>query len=375
MRKHLKFLALLLLAALILWWFGRGLDWAEVGRAVSQADARLLAVAVAIVCVTYLLRAYRWRALLAPLTKASMPALFEATTVGFAAVFLFGRAGEVVRPVVLPLRDERVRPAASFVTIMIERICDMMAVVVLFAANLLWFRGPAGQEAEFAHVSQAGLIMLVVASLGVASLVWFERRSHSVIRWIDSKLARLTFVPKRISHAITSTLEQLARALMILADARELAVTVGWTVLLWLSIVLADLLILRAFGVQVFGEPIGLSATVFVMGWGLVGSLVPTPGGAAGAFHAATAAGLIFLGVGREQSAAVAIVTHLVVFAPAVFFGCYYFLRGDIQIARLRQLTSSEAVEHAVEDEKIEIGGGVAETEGEAEEKAAPVKV
>ena len=67
-----------------------------------------------------------------------------ATTVGFGAVFLFGRAGEVVRPAVLTLHDRRVRPARSFVTIVVERLYDMVAVVVLFAANLLWFPAPAG---------------------------------------------------------------------------------------------------------------------------------------------------------------------------------------------------------------------------------------
>ncbi len=372
MRKHLKFIALVLLAVLILWWFGRGLNWAEVGRALKQADARLLGVAVVVVCLTYVLRAYRWRALLAPLTGSSIGALFEATTVGFGSVFLFGRAGEVVRPVVLPLRDRRVRPAASFVTIMVERICDMVAVVVLFAANLLWFRGAAGRETDFAHVREAGLILLMAAILGLAALVWFERRSPSLIGWLDRRLTGWRFVPKRIGRAVTSTLEQLASALRILADARELAVVVGWTAIVWIAIVLADWLVLRAFGVRVSGEMIGLSATIFVMGWALVGSLVPTPGGAAGAFHAATAAGLIFLGVPREEAAAIAIVTHLVVFAPALFFALYYFLRGDINIARLRQLTSSEAVEHAVEDEEIESRGEADRLE--KAEEAEPVK-
>lgn len=97
----------------------------------------------------------------------------------------------------------------------------------------------------------------------------------------------------------------------------------------------------------------GLTETVFVMGWALVGSLVPTPGGAAGAFHAATAAALIFLGVVRETAAAVAIVMHLIDFSPALIFGLFYILRGDISLSRLRSLTSSEAVEHAVEDEKL----------------------
>jgi hypothetical protein len=82
----------------------------------------------------------------------------------------------------------------------------------------------------------------------------------------------------------------------------------------------------------------------------VVGSLVPTPGGAAGAFHAATAGGLLLLGVEREIAAAVSIVMHLVDFGPALLFGLFYFLRGDISISRLRSLTSQEAVIHATED-------------------------
>ncbi|HEV2913249.1 MAG TPA: lysylphosphatidylglycerol synthase transmembrane domain-containing protein [Pyrinomonadaceae bacterium] len=361
MRKHLKFIALVVLAALILWWFGRGLNWAEVRESVRLADARLLASAILVVSLTYLIRAYRWRALLAPLTPASLRELFVATTVGFGSVFLFGRAGEVVRPVVLPLRDRRVRPAASFVTIMVERLCDSVAVVVLFAANLLWFRAPASDAAQFAHVREAGLILLVVALVGVGSLIWFERRSARAVHWLDQRLARLRFVPERVRHAAVSTLEQLATALQVLAHPRELLVTATWTALLWLAITLANGLVIRAFGL-----PFGFGETVFVLGWALVGSLVPTPGGAAGAFHAATAAGLIFLGVAREKAAAASIVIHLVDFAPAVLFGLYYVLRGDINIRRLRELTSSEAVEHAVEDEKLEPVAG--QTKAEEEE-------
>ena len=84
-----------------------------------------------------------------------------------------------------------------------------------------------------------------------------------------------------------------------------------------------------------------------------MGSAVPTPGGAAGAFHAATGAGLFFLGVEKEQAAAVAIVLHLVDFGPAALFGLFYFLRGDVNLERLRSLTKPEGVEHAIEDEKI----------------------
>ncbi len=347
-RKYLEFGALCLLAAVILWWFGRKLDWLEVRHSVSRANPYLLGLAILAISLAYVFRAVRWGALLAPLCHASLRNLWVATTVGFGAVFLFGRAGEVVRPVVLPMRDPNVRPSAAFVTIMVERIYDMIAVVLLFAVNLLWFRPPANASVEFGRVRLAGIILLGVAFAGVFGLTQFRKKSRGAIGWVRNALEGRRFIPARASKAILSILEQLASALRVLVDARELAVTVGWTAMVWLVIALAQLLVFRAFGLQ-----FGITQTVFVLGWSLVGSMVPTPGGAAGAFHAATAAGLIMLGVQRETAAAIAIVLHVVDFGPALVFGIYYIIRGDINLSRLRARTSSESVEHAVEDEPI----------------------
>ena len=194
----------------------------------------------------------------------------------------------------------------------------------------------------------AGIVLLLAAIAGVFGLTQFRKKSASAVSWIRKTLDRRRFIPARLTRAVVSILEQLARALRVLVDARELAVTVGWSALVWLSIALANLFVLRAFGL-----PFGITETVFVLGWSLVGSLVPTPGGAAGAFHAATAAGLIFLGVPRDTAAAISIVLHVVDFGPALVFGVYYIIRGDINLSRLRAKTSSEAVEHAVEDEEI----------------------
>lgn len=345
-RKYLEFGALCLLALAILWWFGRKLNWTEVRQAVSHANPYLLVLAVLVISLAYFFRAARWGALLAPLSPASLRNLFIATTVGFGAVFLFGRTGEVVRPVVLPMRDPKIRPGASFVTIMVERIYDMIAVVVLFSVNLLWFKPPANAGVEFGRVRVAGIMLLLVAVAGVFGLTQFRKKSQGAIGWIKKTLEGRRFVPARLTRAVLSILEQLASALRVLVDARELAVTVGWSALVWLAIALANLLVFRAFGL-----PFGLTETVFILGWSLVGSLVPTPGGAAGAFHAATAAGLISLGVQRETAAAISIVLHIVDFGPALVFGVYYIIRGDINLSRLRAKTSSEAVEHAVEDE------------------------
>ncbi|MFL6210814.1 MAG: lysylphosphatidylglycerol synthase transmembrane domain-containing protein [Pyrinomonadaceae bacterium] len=347
MRRYLKFAVLCLVAALALWWFGHDLPWADVRREVQQANWQLIALALVIICNTYLVRALRWRVLIAPLAPARLVDLFAATTVGFGAIFAVGRAGEILRPAFLPLRDERVRPGAAFVTIGVERICDTAAVVVIFALNLLWFRVPGSHAEVYGRVRWAGLLLLGALVGGLCALLLLRRHANVVIGWLDARTVRAPQLLKRANKLLTGLLAQLAEALGVLTDARELAVVVGWTALLWMIIAVGNFLVLRAFHL-----PFGLSATLFVLGWALVGSLVPTPGGAAGAFHLVTAAGLTFLGIAEAKAKSVSIVLHLVLFAPAFFFGLYYFLRSDVSLARLRSLAATEAAE-ARHEEKL----------------------
>jgi glycosyltransferase 2 family protein len=343
LRKYLKFALLFLVAIFIFWFFGRNLDWQEVNSSLRRADPWLLGLAVIIICFGYLLRAVRWKVLLEPITNSSLKELFATTTVGFAAIFLIGRAGEIVRPMWLPMRDPRVRPSAALVTLGLERIFDLAALACFFAANLLWFTPPTGRENEFEYVAIVGILMLVAVVLGFAALIVYQRMSAGVINWA-ARVTDRKFIPKRIRKIFLSLLKQLSAALAILRDWRETLLVSFWSFTLWLAISVPTYLVLIAFGLD-----ISISDSLFIMGFAVVSSVVPTPGGAAGAFHTATAASLLFLrqDMRREDAAAVAIAMHLVYFAPAIIFGLYYFAHGDISIERFRSLLSSE---HAVEE-------------------------
>ncbi len=348
MRKYLKLILLFLFAAFIFWFFGRNLDWQEVSQSLRKANAFYLIAAVLIICLGYLLRALRWQVLLEPITKSSLRELFATTTVGFAAVFLIGRMGEIVRPMWLPMRDRRVRPSAALVTLGVERLFDLASLICFFAVNLLFFTIPAGREAEFGYIKLVGNLMLVGVAVGFTSLVIYQRISHRVIAWAE-KVTDKKIIPGRVRAIFLSLLRQLSAALQILKDWREILSVTFWTITLWLSIAVPTWLVLLAFDL-----PLTFSDSLFVMGWAAIGSIVPTPGGAAGAFHAATAGGLIFLNVSQNDAAATSIAMHLVYFAPAVIFGLYYFFHGDITVARLRSLLSSEHAVEEVEHEKDE---------------------
>lgn len=331
----------------IFWYFGRNLDWPSVRASLRQADLFYLGFATLGICLGYFLRAVRWKVLLSPITPTSLRELFATTTVGFTAIFLVGRMGEVVRPMWLPMRDRRVRPSAALVTLGLERVFDLAALALLFSVNLLWFTPQPGRESDFIFVEWAGWLMVAGVILGFVALVVFQRISPRVIAWAE-RITTRSWIPARLQKIVVSILKQLASALSILRNWRQTFLVSFWTMALWFSIAIPTWLIMLAFDVT-----FTFSDSLFIMGFATVSSVVPTPGGAAGAFHTATAGSLMFLrkDLQPEFAAAIAIAMHLVYFAPAVIFGLYYFFHGDISIERFRSLLSSENAEREIESD------------------------
>lgn len=345
MRKYLKFIILLAITVFIFWFFGRNLDWQEVSSSLRKANPWYLLAGAGIISLGYFLRAIRWQVLLRPITESSLRELFATTTVGFTAIFLIGRAGELVRPMWLPMRDRRVRPSAAVVTIGMERVFDLASLICFFSVSLIWFQTRAGHETEYASIRLVGNLMLAAAVLFIIFLVIYQWKSQPIIDWV-ARLSDRKFVPARLRSIILGLMQQLATSLKVLRSRREIFLVSFWTLALWFAISVPTWLVLRGFGL-----PLNFVDSIFVMGVASMGSLVPTPGGAAGAFHAATAGSLLLLGVQTDMAAAVSIIMHLVYFAPAIVFGLYYLFHGDISVERFRSLLSSENAEREIESD------------------------
>jgi uncharacterized protein (TIRG00374 family) len=329
-----KFVLFAALGLVLLWWFAKDLNWSEVAGNVRGANWMLLAGSIALILSTYVIRALRWRTLLAPVCpNVRFSNLFAATALGFSAVFLAGRAGEIVRPVILSSKDD-VRPSASFATIMIERIFDAVTVVALFAVNLLVFDTPLAGGTSLAPIRWAGGALLAASAAGIFSLVFLRRHRRGVVDVLNRHMARFG---RTVRRAVVSFVSHFAEALSVLHDARELVIASAYSLLLWGICAVASLMTIRAFGLDT-----SLSEAIFVLGFSMVGSLVPTPGGAAGAFHTATAGGLYLLGVEENRAASIAIVLHLIAYGSALVFGVYFLMRGGISSSRLRAALSED---------------------------------
>src|SRR6266480_1298037 len=139
MRSTLRTLVVLVLAVGLLALFLYHVDLRRVGSSIVHAEPEWLMLSFATTLANLAIRAYRWQYLLDPLGKVRFGSAFRATAVGFAAsTVLPARAGEVIRPYFLA-RHEHMSATGAFATIILERLLDVVAVLVLLASYVFVF--------------------------------------------------------------------------------------------------------------------------------------------------------------------------------------------------------------------------------------------
>lgn len=333
MAKKLRAIVVILIAAGLTYWFLESSEWALVGSYLSHVKLWPLALGFIIINLTMLARSLRWQVLLAPIAPIKLDNAMAATAIGFGSLFVVGRASEIIRPLVLSMR-ENLKPSATFATILIERIYDTAAVISLFALNLLFFTLPT-QDSErlkqLATIRGVGLVLLLGLIAGIVTLVLLRLKAAQIIGWLEARITIRRFQP------ILNFIKHLADGLSILVSLRALIMSLFYTICVWTLVTTGTWLVLYAFG-----QSFSLSQVIFVLGFGLIGSLVPTPGGAAGAFHATAAKGFEFLGLEHNLAAAIAIVYHLIAFGSPLLVGLFYLMRDGIGISQLRAMLAQE---------------------------------
>ncbi|NOT61514.1 MAG: flippase-like domain-containing protein [Acidobacteria bacterium] len=336
MKKYLKTAIVLLIGGALAYWFIARTDWSVVGEKIRHVNGWALFASLILINLTMVARGFRWQVLLAPIAPVSVRNAFAATAIGFGAIFVIGRAGEVVRPIALSLR-ERLRPSATLATLLIERIFDTAAVVGLFSFNLLFFQMPQ-QTAEarqtLALLRTTGALLSFGVIVGVGVLIFLRWRAEVLLQWLETRTAAL---PPKLMRPLLNLLRSLAEGLAVLTGARALLLAVFYSACVWALVTAATWLVAYAFGLH-----LPITYAVFVLGFGLVGSIVPTPGGGAGAFHAAAAKGLEFLGIETNLAAAIAVVYHLIAFGAPFILGLYYLIRDDISVQQIRDSLNEE---------------------------------
>jgi glycosyltransferase 2 family protein len=335
MTSRVRTVLILLLTFGLLWFFLRNADMPRVWAEVRHARPLLLLGAVLVTGATYVLRSLRWQYLLAPIGHTRFGNVFRATVIGFAATFLLpARAGEVIRPYLLA-RREGLPGTAAFATIILERLLDLVTVLLLFAFFVLT-ADPASMSAAPAAMERVKLGGLIAAAGGAAALALaFVAAGHPerLGRWA-LRVERV--LPAKLARIVASFVETFTQGPAVMRQPRRLLVSFALSIPLWMSIAAGIWLTSLAFHITFPYVGSFLVMTILV-----VGVAMPTPG-AVGGFHAAYQIAVqSFFGVPDDRAIGAAIVLHGVSFVPVTLLGLVFMARAGLSLSRTQELAAA----------------------------------
>jgi uncharacterized protein (TIRG00374 family) len=288
----------------------RGLDWGEVADASGQADYLFLLAAAAIWLLSVYLRALRWGVLFHPVTHLRARALVGAMNVGYSVNNLLPmHVGELARAYFVS-EAEGVNTAHALSTIVVDRVLDVLTVVLMLVLLLPFIDVPAWVTVP---AVTAGAAFLVLAAL-LATLSLARRWALGVADWG----ARL--LPTRHRGQLHQSAEWVLEGFGVLSKPTVLARGVAWSFASWGATVLVMFMVQRAFHLDV-----GFEAAPFITATTSLVMLVPASPGYIGTFELAAIKSLdgVF-NVDTNTAASYALVQHAFLYlAPMVVAGVY----------------------------------------------------
>ena len=339
MRSHIRTVIVLAVAAALVALFLRNVELRKVLGEISRARLRWLALGLSASVANLAIRALRWQYLLEPLGHASFANAFRATAVGFAASSILpARAGEVIRPYFLA-RHENMTATGAFATIVLERVLDVLTVLVLLASFIFVFDRGVGtaNPTAWAAVKWAGV---TAAGGALAALVVMF-----VVAGDPERLGRAMFrleqiVPSALAGLIARVAEKFARGLGAVRRPGRLIVALLWSFPLWLSIALSIWAVAMAFRLAV-----PFTGSFLLLALLVIGVAVPTPG-AIGGFHEAYRLGAtMFFGAQDDAAVGAAIVAHAFSIGPSLLLGLFFAAQVGLNLSGMRRLADQAGPE------------------------------
>jgi len=255
-------------------WHESGFRWHLFANIFARMNWFWVALTALLSLGAYFGRALRWACVIRPVKPhPNIWNLFVSTAIGFTAIVLFGRPGELVRPYLISVK-ERTSFSAQMAAWLLERIYDLLAVALIFGLGLSQVRVTGAKLGPGLTwvLSTGGYVMTAIAGLCLLALVVF-RQFSGVLRARAAPLLEL--LPERISARALRMLDAFLEGTRTTRDRNAVAWVVFYTFVEWLLIVVGFVTMFRAFP-----ETAGFDfmEVLIIIGFVAFGGLVQIPG-------------------------------------------------------------------------------------------------
>lgn len=335
----LKIALAVALSVVLLYLFGRTVDWKAVPAQIADVSVPLFLLVIPAFVLTYVLRAARWHVLVArEKIDVRFRNLLTATIVGFTVNFVFpARLGELVRPLYLA-RKEDLKPGFAIGTVVVERLFDVATMCLLLGlfmvARPLFARAwPVGTEAG-ARLTLLGTFGVVAAAAVLAVILILYFFKDKALRAVAFLLKPL---PAKARASALSALSEFIDGLRFFRTRSQFVLYAVMSLAVWLGIALFYWAFFAAYRVHL---PFFLVIPyVFMTG---VGASIPTPG-MVGGFHYFSQLGLVLLlRLDPARAAGLTVVVHALQIAVTCVLGYAILAREGLGLIQLKKMGEGE---------------------------------
>jgi uncharacterized protein (TIRG00374 family) len=292
-----------------------------------------LALSIVLMLLTYVGRALRWEVMLRPLgRKLSLRKLTYDTAIGFTAVVLLGRPGELVRPYLISVSAGVPFPS-QMAAWLLERMLDLLVVLLLFGFGLTRIPAglPLGPGLRWV-LGAGGYLVTGIGAICVLFLILFRNFSGPVRQRI---LSALTFLPPKHYERADHMLSAFSQGMESTRDPMFLMLLLAYTALEWVVILGSYYTLFRSFPATSTFE---VTDVVIFLGFVAFGSIVQIPGIGGGIQVASIVVLTQIYGLSLEAASGLAIFIWIITFVVVVPFGCLCAFHEGINWSKLKHL-------------------------------------
>jgi uncharacterized protein (TIRG00374 family) len=310
-RRGWSWIFSVLLAAALMSFAVRGVDWRRVWEAITHVRLEFIVAGALLSCGSYFLRALRWRILLNAEGRFSVGTVFSANMAGYLGNnFLPARAGELVRTWIISSKSSLSKPYV-LTTALAERMVDAVVLVAWGSVVLL---GIDPKPAWLRSVSWTTTIIAVVGGLSIAVGPHTGNLCEGVLRRLP--------MPAGARERLLNWTGQILAGLRVFHDVGRLGRFAAMTIAIWSVDTAAVLAAGAAFDLHMTLQ----MTSLLLCGLGLGSAVAPTPG-YVGTYQSVAVAVLGPFGVPRDAALAFALLSQAIGYVVVVALGLPSILR------------------------------------------------
>ncbi|RJQ49215.1 MAG: UPF0104 family protein [Nitrospiraceae bacterium] len=335
-KKSLHLFIGLVIIVLSLYYAFKGVKLSELSHALMSVQYVYLVPATALIVISYVLRAMRWRYLVRPIKDVKTSALISPLMVGFMSNMLPARAGEFIRAFLLS-KKERISFSSSFATIFIERLFDLIVLLFLIIWVLLFMPeafSPKNQGSEYMIIDKIkifGVFIFLLCLFIILFSALLQFKNHWAMNLVGICVKPL---PQKWKEKIYELVNSFTEGLNIIRDRNGFIATVFLSFLIWATFVIIYYPLLLAFGIA-SELPVVSASLVLTLAVSVFITLAPTPG-FLGSYHLACVVALHGIyGIQKAVALSYGIVAWLLAMGLTVVIGLIFAIKDHVSFGEL----------------------------------------